>query len=165
MASRITRDYDAIPAELMKWVNAGGKKVPGLVNRRAAEAGLWAKGEFVASNTVEATKAVPVKDVAVIGGTGTTGVVATIGPAVPDIIDALSSQREELTSGQWVCVKFSHQGKTPMRTSVLLMLLTCVDGALLCLFRPSYIALRIARFFILRCGRTFPHSSRLLLGD
>jgi lysozyme len=48
------RDYDAVPGELMKWVNAGGKKVRGLVNRRAAEAGLWAKGEFVSSNTTEA---------------------------------------------------------------------------------------------------------------
>lgn len=28
-------DYDAVPAELMKWVNAGGKRVQGLVNRRA----------------------------------------------------------------------------------------------------------------------------------
>lgn len=46
--------YDAVPGELMKWVNAGGKRVQGLVNRRAAEAGLWAKGEFVSSNTVPA---------------------------------------------------------------------------------------------------------------
>lgn len=97
-------DYDAVPAELMKWVNAGGKRVQGLVNRRAAEAGLWAKGEFVSSNTVEAKKAVPVKDVAVIGGTGTTGAVATIVPAIPDIVDAVSSQRDELTSGQWARV-------------------------------------------------------------
>lgn len=47
-------DYASVPAELMKWVNAGGKKVQGLANRRASEAGLWAKGEFVSSNTVEA---------------------------------------------------------------------------------------------------------------
>jgi len=46
-------DYSAVPAELMKWVNAGGKRVQGLVNRRAAEAGLWAKGDFVSSNYVE----------------------------------------------------------------------------------------------------------------
>lgn len=52
-------DYDAVPKELMKWVNAGGKKLPGLVNRRAAEAGLWAKGSFVSSNTVEAKPAKP----------------------------------------------------------------------------------------------------------
>lgn len=44
-------DYDAVPGELMKWVNAGGKKVKGLVNRRSAEAGLWAKGEFISTNT------------------------------------------------------------------------------------------------------------------
>lgn len=49
--------YDAVPAELMKWVNAGGKMVKGLVNRRSAEAGLWAKGAFVSSNTVEARPA------------------------------------------------------------------------------------------------------------
>lgn len=52
-------NYDAVPGELAKWVNAGGKKVKGLVNRRAAEAGLWAKGSFVSSNTVEAKPAAP----------------------------------------------------------------------------------------------------------
>lgn len=52
-------NYGAVPAELMKWVNAGGKKLQGLVNRRAAEAGLWAKGSFVSSNTVEAKPAKP----------------------------------------------------------------------------------------------------------
>lgn len=53
------RDYDAVPLELMKWVNAGGKRIKGLVNRRSAEVGLWAKGEFVASNTVVATTKPP----------------------------------------------------------------------------------------------------------
>lgn len=52
-------NYDAVPGELAKWVNAGGKKVQGLVNRRAAEAGLWARGSFVSSNTVEAKPAKP----------------------------------------------------------------------------------------------------------
>ncbi|MCY1376845.1 Phage lysozyme [compost metagenome] len=33
-------DYDAVPAELMKWVYASGKRVKGLVNRRSAEGGL-----------------------------------------------------------------------------------------------------------------------------
>ncbi|EJF87316.1 MULTISPECIES: lysozyme [Bartonella] len=48
-------DYEAIPAELQKWTKAGGKRLQGLVHRRAAEAGLWAKGAFVSSNyqTVE----------------------------------------------------------------------------------------------------------------
>ncbi len=39
-------DYDAVPSELMKWVNAGGERVKGLVNRRSAEAGLWTKGSI-----------------------------------------------------------------------------------------------------------------------
>lgn len=52
-------DYDAVPGELMKWVNAGGKRVKGLVNRRSAEAGLWAKGEFVSTNTQPAAPKAP----------------------------------------------------------------------------------------------------------
>jgi len=44
-------DYDCVPAELAKWVHAKGKRIQGLVNRRAAEAGLWAKGSFVTSNS------------------------------------------------------------------------------------------------------------------
>jgi len=47
-------DYDAVPGQLMRWVNAGGKKVQGLVNRRAAEGGLWAKGSFVSSKDIQA---------------------------------------------------------------------------------------------------------------
>ncbi|GAA5095477.1 lysozyme [Bartonella acomydis] len=48
-------EYEAIPTELQKWTKAGGKRLQGLVHRRAAEAGLWAKGAYVSSNyqTVE----------------------------------------------------------------------------------------------------------------
>ncbi|WP_455466369.1 lysozyme [Bartonella sp. B39] len=48
-------EYEAVPAELQKWIKAGGKSLQGLVHRRAAEAGLWAKGAYVSSNyqTVE----------------------------------------------------------------------------------------------------------------
>jgi hypothetical protein len=35
------RQFDAVPAQLMRFVNAGGKRLPGLVRRRAAEAALW----------------------------------------------------------------------------------------------------------------------------
>jgi len=52
-------DYDSVPQELMKWVNAGGKRLKGLENRRAAEAGLWVKGEFVSSRDVRPS---PVND-------------------------------------------------------------------------------------------------------
>lgn len=54
-------DYAAVPGELMKWVKAThpntGKKqtIAGLVNRRAAESGLWVKGAFVSSAYVMST--------------------------------------------------------------------------------------------------------------
>jgi lysozyme len=37
--------FDQIPAEMMRFVNAGGRKVQGLVNRRADEVKLWSTGE------------------------------------------------------------------------------------------------------------------------
>lgn len=43
-------NYDAVPGELMKWTKSKGKQMQGLVNRRSAEAGLWAKGQFVQSS-------------------------------------------------------------------------------------------------------------------
>ena len=39
------RLYDQVPLELMKFVNAGGSKIQGLVNRRADECKLWATDE------------------------------------------------------------------------------------------------------------------------
>ncbi len=35
---------------MQKWTKVGGKRIPDLVNRRAAEAGLWAKRAHVAPN-------------------------------------------------------------------------------------------------------------------
>lgn len=56
-------NYSAVPTELMKWTKTtiNGKKVDsrGLRNRRAAEAGLWVKGDFVASSSVAAIPAKP----------------------------------------------------------------------------------------------------------
>lgn len=46
------RDYDAVPAQLSRWNKNDGKVMQGLVNRRASEAGLWARGEFVSSAPV-----------------------------------------------------------------------------------------------------------------
>jgi lysozyme len=45
-------EYDAVPGELARWNKVAGKVVPGLSNRRAAEAGLWARGSHVASASV-----------------------------------------------------------------------------------------------------------------
>ena len=54
-------EYDAVPGELARWNKNDGKVMAGLTNRRAAEAGLWAKGAFVASNTVAAAPESPIK--------------------------------------------------------------------------------------------------------
>lgn len=54
-------DYDAVPSELAKWNKAGGKVVQGLVNRRAAEAGLWSTGAFVSSASAPASAGSTIK--------------------------------------------------------------------------------------------------------
>lgn len=51
--------YGAVPTELARWNKNDGKVMSGLTNRRAAEAGLWAKGAHVASRTVAAEPAQP----------------------------------------------------------------------------------------------------------
>lgn len=52
-------DYAAVPAQLARWNKNDGKVMDGLINRRAAEAGLWAKGSFVTSRTVPAQPSAP----------------------------------------------------------------------------------------------------------
>jgi len=72
-------DYASVPQELMKWVYVKGVKNKGLVNRRSAECGLWATGEFVSSRDViaapEQEKVTQSKDVqaASIAGIGAFG--------------------------------------------------------------------------------------------
>jgi lysozyme len=70
-------DYDAVPAQLMRWNKVKGKVVAGLTNRRAAEAGMWAKGSFVESSTTKAeAKDKPLaKSREVMGGTVAGGMV------------------------------------------------------------------------------------------
>ena len=46
--------FDAVPAELMKWTKGGGKTLPGLVRRRQAESTWWsAESEKTLSKTPE----------------------------------------------------------------------------------------------------------------
>lgn len=52
-------DYAAVPAELNRWVHSKGKRLQGLVNRRAQEAALWGRGDFVASNYIAPAPAAP----------------------------------------------------------------------------------------------------------
>ena len=86
-------NYDAVPAELARWNKVKGKVVRGLVNRRAAEAGLWARDAHVAGNMVEA--ATPRGSVApvAVGGAGAVagaGILATAGEHASPILAAIS---------------------------------------------------------------------------
>ena len=56
-------DYAAVPAQLIRWNRSGGAVTAGLVNRRAAEVGLWARGSHVAGVDVPAE---PPREVATI---------------------------------------------------------------------------------------------------
>lgn len=47
-------DYNAVPYELNKWVFSKKKRIQGLVNRRAAEIGLWSEGMEIANNNAPA---------------------------------------------------------------------------------------------------------------
>ncbi|KQX35346.1 hypothetical protein ASD04_15005 [Devosia sp. Root436] len=55
-------DYNAVPGQLARWKYNDGQVMQGLINRRAAEAGLWAKGAFVSTSTVEAKPGNPLKE-------------------------------------------------------------------------------------------------------
>lgn len=74
-------DYAAVPAELARWTKNDGKVMQGLINRRAAEAGLWAKGEFVSSKGMKADKvAPPIVDKETVSWGA--GILATLGAAI-----------------------------------------------------------------------------------
>lgn len=82
-------DYNSVPSELAKWRFNDGKVMQGLVNRRAAEAGLWAKGQFVSSAPVSATppKAPSATDSILKdagGWSGIGGIIAAIFGAIAD---------------------------------------------------------------------------------
>lgn len=81
-------DYASVPLELAKWtkakVNGKLQYVDGLANRRAAEAGLWAKGAFVASRDTE--PAAPASEMGQQAWIASVG--AAIGAAVP-LVQAL----------------------------------------------------------------------------
>jgi lysozyme len=68
-------EYEAVPGELLKWnkarVNGVLTPIAGLANRRAAECGLWVRGDFVASSSVGAAAAsapAPSADAVSLGG-------------------------------------------------------------------------------------------------
>ena len=79
-------EYDAVPTELARWNKVKGAVVPGLSNRRAAEAGLWARGSFVVSRNVAPTDppaSSPAMDAGKIGGVAAAA--ATAAPAITSL--------------------------------------------------------------------------------
>lgn len=55
-------NYADVPAQLARWNKNDGKVMAGLTNRRAAEAGMWAKESFVSSAPVEAKSGSPIAE-------------------------------------------------------------------------------------------------------
>lgn len=101
------RNFDAVPAELMKWTKAGGKEVAGLVRRRRAEAKLWRGVDTDKPVDIAEARATPDQPKAsksitqskeanaavAAGGLGTVAVVQEVMPLVKegqDILSALS---------------------------------------------------------------------------
>ncbi len=92
-------DYDAVPAELLRWTKAGGKLVPGLVNRRNAEIGLWSKGSRVASAPVRPAEPEPHRPVVsgkTARGMAIGGTVAAVLSQAGDLAAPLTSLRYAL---------------------------------------------------------------------
>lgn len=111
-------DFAAVPVELVRWNKArvNGRMVPveGLSNRRAAEAGLWSRGAFVASNTVEAApERAPAgkSDIAV----GTAGV-----GAAGTIIDHVTANADTIQTAAWFL-----RGQTWLMIGAGLVLVGC----------------------------------------
>lgn len=97
-------NYAAVPGEMMRWTKQKGKTLPGLVNRRSAEVGLWSKGSFVAGRDVAASPVRVDQDVAIVASSGVGAAGVTVAPVIPEIADALTNQQNELSSGDWMRV-------------------------------------------------------------
>jgi GH24 family phage-related lysozyme (muramidase) len=52
-------EFDAVPAQLMRWNKAGGRELEGLTRRRRAEAALWRSLPDEAQNAAEKITALP----------------------------------------------------------------------------------------------------------
>jgi len=98
-------DYNAVPVELMKWINSGGRKVQGLVNRRAAEGGLWAKGEFVSSAYVEAApQLAQTVTQSTEGKAAATAGIGVMGTALADAANQIAPYTSALPVLRWIFV-------------------------------------------------------------
>lgn len=93
------QQFDQVPLEMAKFVNAGGKKLNGLVDRRNAEIGLWAVSEpgtvdsappssVTRANPTPPTASAPGRSKALI--IGAAGTVAGAGPLIDQVTHAIA---------------------------------------------------------------------------
>jgi len=97
-------DFDAAPAEFMKWTKGGGKELPGLVRRRRAEVKLW-RGLDERPVTIDETRAAPDQPMAsksitqskeangaiIAGGAGAVAVAQEVMPLIQEGKDILAA--------------------------------------------------------------------------
>jgi lysozyme len=87
-------DYAAVPLELAKWNKVKGRVVSGLSNRRAAEAGLWARGEFVASRDIVPADTMSTATAATQTGTGK----AAIGVGAAGVVSTVAQHSDAIAN-------------------------------------------------------------------
>jgi GH24 family phage-related lysozyme (muramidase) len=104
--------YGDVPAELMKWTRGGGRELPGLVNRRRDEAGLWRSADVGATGgradvgVVDAPKPPKTMAQSKTGAaaivTGVTGAVAPVNEAMKAARDTADGVSGLMAAGPWV---------------------------------------------------------------
>lgn len=95
-------DYDAVPEQLMRWVHDNGVRVEGLVNRRAAEVGLWSRKSYVASRHIKPSPPAEIANTATVsGGAATIGGGAV---AVTGVASTLEDASNHLASGNTIMI-------------------------------------------------------------
>ncbi len=105
-------NYDAVPSQLARWVKGGGRTLPGLVRRRAAEAALWATpdGDEDDDGMAQAVEAVEVpkalsrsRTLKAAGAVGVAGLAGLVEP-VQALLTVLEENRGALESGDMVSI-------------------------------------------------------------
>jgi GH24 family phage-related lysozyme (muramidase) len=104
--------YGDVPGELMKWTKGGGRELPGLVNRRRDEAGLWRSVDIGATggrgDVGEVDTPAPPKSM-VASKTGNAAIIAGLTGSLAPINEAMKAARETAdgvsglaAAGPWV---------------------------------------------------------------
>jgi len=104
-----SREWDKVPADIMKWTRGGGRELPGLVRRRRAEVAMWRMVDEQSPITEDARtkpdKPKPSKTIiksreangAIVAGvSGSAAMLAEVAPAVQSGADIYTTLTEAL---------------------------------------------------------------------